>query len=686
MEADSTDTVLRVLVASFHHRNGNQIDYAVPAFETSTDQLALPDYLASLPFLCIPDGAHALSAIDISADSDSRATQSNFVYFQIPIKGKKPIFGVSCFSQINASELTTKGDDVTRSMVQKAVVVLTSEPIFGPLVQKLGLVTNSFFAQRDFSNLAVIDEFYQSLKNTFHSYVSDLDLHMGLNVRETVTLFKGSLLQIVKLILLERRILFFGTNTSRLGETQYGILSLMPGLLRSFCVGKPEQAALTAESALDLRTDGRLDSLGLPLHVFGEETPFLPFISLHQIDLLTSPEVKGFMFGTSNSIFAVQRGSNIDAIVNTDTGAVEILNPELQPILRMTASDRAFIEELVDTVVDSWEYDNENLDNDPLGDYEGSDNYIRAQFEAYLVSLLATVKYSLLTMDQESASLIADFNDGWVDAWMDTENYKKWNLSPHVELGPDLMRNPGHIKWGAMEDPFAATLQGIRKSIVAPIQTNLGKAFVQAEAGFSTAVTNLTDPEQQKVMQEKLASTMANASKAAETALSSAKETAQDFGKAAEVALTSAGKAAETAFSHAGKAAHDGLTNVVAGFKDPVVMQENANKVISNVTENAKNLWTTVGTWGGSLFNSSVSLSSQHQQHQQATEEEILLHDESDAADPFIVGDASSLQNLKFHDIDEETDDKAAKKNGGAAKPTAKTDTEGAEEVGYSFI
>ncbi|KAI8613812.1 transport protein Avl9-domain-containing protein [Chytriomyces sp. MP71] len=583
--------ILRVLVASFHHRNGNQIDYAVPAFDADSSSastaegspVALPHEFAALPFLCIPDGAHALHGAqgsDEDDDSDDHfQTQrygGDFVYFQVPMKGSRPIFGVSCFRQIPASELNSKPDDVTRTMVQKAVVVLTSEPIFGPLVQKLGLVTKSYFEQRDFANLEIIDELYQSLKNTFHSFVSDLDLHFGLNLRETVTKFKGSTLQIFKLLLLEKRILFFGTNTTQLGVTQYGIMSLFPGLLRSFCHLKPEDVAATSvESANELRAaNDHHDVLGFPLKIFDNESSlFLPYISLHQIDLLTSPEVKAFVFGSSNSIFAVQRGSNIDAIVNTDTGIVEILNTELKRSLKMTASDRSFIEDLVDTVVDSWDYDHENLDSDPMGDYEGSDNYIRARFEAYLVSLFATVKNSLLVLDEESQLLVADFNSTWVDAWMDTENFKDWSLNPTVELGPELLKTLGHVKRGALEDPFEATLQGIRKSIVTPLQTNVVKALEQAEAGISTAVTNLTDPEQQKLMQEKLAATMANASKAAGTALSSAKETAQDFGKVAEAALTNAGKAAESALSNAGKAAQEGFTNVVAGFKDSNALQ-----------------------------------------------------------------------------------------------------------------
>ncbi|ORY38522.1 hypothetical protein BCR33DRAFT_788769 [Rhizoclosmatium globosum] len=384
MTANPPPTILRVLVASFHHKNGNQIDYAVPAFAAPESPVAssagvpLPDELAVLPFLCIPDGAHAIAASNAALDEDGPvdpADGEHFVYFTIPITGGRPIYGISCFRQIAASDLLVKPSDVTRTMVQKAVVVLTSEPLFGPLVQKLSLVTKSYFEQRDFTQLAVIDasiflcsyntffliesiplqELYANLNTQFQSSPSDLTLHTGLNLRETVTTFKGSLLQIVKLILLERRILFFGTNTSRLGQTQYGILSLIPGLLRSLCANlQPGDATASTEETLSILQGFKTEILGFPLQVFNEvcfrilyvypiktsqphfshtEYLVLAVYFLHQIDLMTSPDIQGWMFGTSNSIFAMQRGAHIDAIVNTDTGAVEIINGDLQGAL-----------------------------------------------------------------------------------------------------------------------------------------------------------------------------------------------------------------------------------------------------------------------------------------------------------------------------------------------------------------
>jgi Transport protein Avl9 len=49
-----------------------------------------------------------------------------------------------------ASELFNRPVDVTRSTIQKSIVVLARKPVFGPIREKLGVVTRAWFLQRDF--------------------------------------------------------------------------------------------------------------------------------------------------------------------------------------------------------------------------------------------------------------------------------------------------------------------------------------------------------------------------------------------------------------------------------------------------------------------------------------------------------------------------------------------------------
>jgi hypothetical protein len=62
---------------------------------------------------------------------------------------QRSLFGISCTRQINARDLVNKSADVTRSTVQKAIVVITENPqTFGAIREKLSVVTKAWFAQR----------------------------------------------------------------------------------------------------------------------------------------------------------------------------------------------------------------------------------------------------------------------------------------------------------------------------------------------------------------------------------------------------------------------------------------------------------------------------------------------------------------------------------------------------------
>lgn len=128
-----------------------------------------------------------------------------------------------------AEALLNKGKDVTRSTVQKAVVVLASkvrivpltalvlvtetvlpQPIFGPLREKLGVVTRTFFAQRDFEDKSILDDLYKSLENfepvQEQSGEEAGGLYMGTSLRELVHTFRFKTLMLLKLLMLQRRV------------------------------------------------------------------------------------------------------------------------------------------------------------------------------------------------------------------------------------------------------------------------------------------------------------------------------------------------------------------------------------------------------------------------------------------------------------------------------------------------
>jgi Transport protein Avl9 len=84
-----------------------------------------------------------------------------------------------CNRQIATSTLLSKEADVTRSTVQKAIVLLASKPLFGLIRDKLGVVTRAFFNQRDFRDHSILIEFCDGLETSLRAQLTESAVYMG---------------------------------------------------------------------------------------------------------------------------------------------------------------------------------------------------------------------------------------------------------------------------------------------------------------------------------------------------------------------------------------------------------------------------------------------------------------------------------------------------------------------------
>jgi hypothetical protein len=297
--------VLGIALVDFNHLVGPRIEFS------EGDIFADEEIAANLPFLALPDGAH-LAVEDYS-------------YFHlVPSNSPNPstIFGISCNRQIASSTLLVKDTDVTRSTVQKAVVILAAEPVFGPIRDKLGVVTRALFEQRDFSETDILVDFAASLETSLRSQLTESGLYMGTSLRELVHTFRQRTLVLLKALMLQKRIMFYGHPVERLCTYQYSLVSLLPGLLQTLAdCGSPPLAsrAPTLTKPNSLKTSDRksmLAYLGLPLDVFGKDAFFQPYIPLQQLDMIK--ETKSWLCGSTNTIVTGQK--EIDLLVNVSWG------------------------------------------------------------------------------------------------------------------------------------------------------------------------------------------------------------------------------------------------------------------------------------------------------------------------------------------------------------------------------
>lgn len=152
------------------------------------------------------------------------SSEEDFSYFTLlrPETDDEPatsLFGISCTRQLDSSQLINRPADVTRSTVQKAVVVIADSPqFFGMLRQRLSVVTQAWFAQREFTDVEILHRFQESLADEKSRGIlqeeAQRDQYLGMSLRELIHEFKSQALVLLKCCLLQPKVSGFHIHIS----------------------------------------------------------------------------------------------------------------------------------------------------------------------------------------------------------------------------------------------------------------------------------------------------------------------------------------------------------------------------------------------------------------------------------------------------------------------------------------
>lgn len=177
-----------------------------------------------------------------------------------------------------------------------------------------------------------------------------------------------------------------------------------------------------------------LSQMGLPLQIFGKGSLFGPYTPLQLLDTLADQDTKSYVVGSTNALLLQQKDRYADVLINLDENTLSINSPSLRSALALSTADRRWIDFLTQAVQDSWDESNPSRPKD-MG-YAGSEEFIRLQFEEYILALLSSVKYRQY-MDKHKGDAkalaevegdpSAEFSNDFVNAWMETENYALFN-------------------------------------------------------------------------------------------------------------------------------------------------------------------------------------------------------------------------------------------------------------------
>ncbi|KAF2849658.1 LAlv9 family protein-like protein [Plenodomus tracheiphilus IPT5] len=417
-------------IVDFHHARGPEISTWLGC--PPDHDPALENDWSLLPFMALSDGAHA-STEDYSYFTLRRS--------QTATHPATSMFGISCTRQLDARELIDRPAEVTRSTVQKAVVVISDKPeFFGAIKAGLGSVVERWFAQRDFTDIEILQRFQESLPQLLRNQEGQAESYFGISLREFIHEFKWQTLVLFKCALLQPKVLFFGSHCERLCMMQFALISLIPGLIRHLQDAADPKFNSCEENLVmptSLKTSERaslLAYMGLPLQLFGTGSLFGPYTPLQQLDMLADQDTKSYIVGSTNSLLLQQRDRYSDILINLDDHTVLTTSAALKQASVLSTPDRRWIDFLTQTVNDTWD------ESDPARPkdhgYAGSEEFIRMQFEEYLLAMLSSVKYKLyIEKNANKESIIAEvegdpageFGNDWVHAWMQTENFRIWN-------------------------------------------------------------------------------------------------------------------------------------------------------------------------------------------------------------------------------------------------------------------
>lgn len=144
-----------------------------------------------------------------------------------------------------------------------------------------------------------------------------------------------------------------------------------------------------------------------PLQIFKHGNLCLPYLSLPYMDFLSDTSVMSYVIGTSNILFQ-QKKQLADILIDVDGAIMETQDQELRRQLQLTTEDLRFIDFIIKHVTN------------PKEDAEGSEMWIREQFQGYIVSMLKS------SICNESSKEYEHFNGHFMTAWRKTDCYQEW--------------------------------------------------------------------------------------------------------------------------------------------------------------------------------------------------------------------------------------------------------------------
>ena len=372
-EPQTSNPILYIAVISFNQKKGAIVEFIYPDIESLKNDKESNEYLSSLcdsnnkkldsidkvieninyqlTYLCMPDGAHILK-------NDSQ-------YFLIQ-NLSKILYGISCYRQLEVTPAMKEDEqENTRDCVQKAMCIVSKVPLFGQMASKLSVTMLAYFNQESLKDKKIIGELYGNYKITPKTSINVNEIMASFSLKKLLSLTKEKIFSIIKLIMLERKILVYSHISNNVCSFIFSFLSLFP---------------CNAFFNLDYNSSGSkfyqqcYKPYGLPLKFLNSNSVLYSLMTLYDIDNLEKNNIKSYFIGTTNPIFINYKKVDFDCIINIDENKITFSKALGSSILRSGKKER----DLMKLINKQFDVNIKGLNNDNMvsGDlvFEESEN------------------------------------------------------------------------------------------------------------------------------------------------------------------------------------------------------------------------------------------------------------------------------------------------------------------------
>ncbi|DAZ96476.1 TPA: hypothetical protein N0F65_008343 [Lagenidium giganteum] len=339
-----------------------------------------------------------------------------------------------------------------RYYVQQAVrfvVLLSNVPFQAYLKEKLRVIAENFFKQEEnFASNETLLMFHATLCATNFEDLPYRELFVGLPVVSLVRRVGKDLLAVLRLLLLEGRVVCYSANPSIASAGTLALLALLPGVLAT----DAESSSRSIKVVLY-----RLRRYGMPFSLFNEDFVLQPcFVAQDHSAVYAS---KGFLVGTSDPLLLKNPQANLDVIVDLDTAdVVAFPTLKMEHAFAFGAATAAFVDSLaerfgrnldssgakklfcdsnvgthmelahsdVDWVLRQFQNYFEHFLEVAFKELFGGKATTNGKFDASHPSILSLLEGLAIPVFGEHSTFHGEYGRGWTEAWQKSNNYENW--------------------------------------------------------------------------------------------------------------------------------------------------------------------------------------------------------------------------------------------------------------------